>query len=180
MKYPLKYGFTLIEIVVVISIIAMISILVSRVLISMVKTTMSYEAAKEVKQNGNFALDTLVRLIQNAKTVDISPCPDIGATRVATTAAHIINLDDSYVDVMCSEFSRTSRMIVTSPGKSPYFLTTSSVSLWDGKTGQSCFYGPLQFVCTSVGGKPSSVLINFGLSSSTVKQIFSTTVSLRN
>lgn len=65
-------GFTLIEVLVATVILAMISVFVVSSVLSVVRGSLKAELIKEVKQNGDIALDMITRSVQNSDTVTCS------------------------------------------------------------------------------------------------------------
>ena len=77
-------GFTLIEIIVVVSILGMVAFFGSNMLFTILKGSLKTKVMSEVKQDGSFAISTMERMIRNAK--ELVSCD--------TTILKIINPDD--------------------------------------------------------------------------------------
>ena len=69
MNYKLKFGFTLIEILVAIGILAIIAVVGSNMFLTILKSTTKTKVLTEVKQEGDFALQVMERMIRNAQKI---------------------------------------------------------------------------------------------------------------
>ncbi len=172
-----KNGFTLLEILVSVGALAIMGVLLTQVFVTTTRTNIKNEITKDVKQNGDLAMEVMTRMIQNATDVT-SSCQDIGSSGPSLT---IINLDSGSTTFECRSDSGLLRIASTSA--STAYLTSPSVKL----TGADC---PAAFTvtCTLLPSGQKSVNISFSLSqggTSPVKidqanQKFETTVTLRN
>lgn len=152
MKADMKRGFTLIEVLVSVGIIAMIGIVLAQGFFAMVRTNTKTELIKDVKQNGDFALDVMSRMIRNAASVTTS-CATGGTTTPTLT---ILNADSFTTTFGCNVDGTTPRIASTSAGKTDY-LTSRNVSL-----GTNCT-NALTFVCYQLPGEKTGVKITFTL-----------------
>lgn len=69
-----KKGFTLIEILVVISVLAIIMVIGSSSFFNLLKGSTKTRTANLVKQNGDYALAVMERMIRNAQDIDAANC----------------------------------------------------------------------------------------------------------
>lgn len=172
-------GFTLLEMVVSLAIVAVISTALSQVFISTLRTNTKTEILKDMKQTGEIALETIVRLVQNAKSIT-STCDYAGTTNQSII---IISTDDGETTLGCVYDGTASRIASTSAQGTQY-LTTPNVTMG----GTSCATSTLEFVCKGGVGVSSSVTVSFQLAQSGVAQgvfeqsseSFQTTASMRN
>lgn len=171
-----KAGFTLLEILVATGIIGAISILITQAFVATTRTNTKVEILKDVKQNGDFALGTMVRMIQNARSVT-SNCSGSTSSNISIT-----NPDGGATTFECKDDSSVRRIASTSA--SIVFLTGNNLTL-----GTACNTNALSFVCTtSTDGTTKSIKINFSLAQKgtppdqyeQASMSFQTTVLVRN
>lgn len=173
-----KQGFTLIEMLVATTVLALIAAVVTQVFSLTTKSNTKTEVLKEVKQNGDFALELLTRLIRNAQSVT-SPCSATGET---TTSLTIKNPDGFFSTFSC-KLNNNVWKIASSGGETDAYLTSDSVSLL--QSGNQC---GLTFVCKTIAGVAKNVKVSFGLQqragppdpSASASANFGTSVILRN
>lgn len=179
MKQHAQAGFSLLEMVVSLAVVAIVSTVLSQVFISTIRTNTKTELLKEVKQNGDLALETITRMIQNATSIS-SACVDTGEVSQALT---IIQQDGGQTTLECALIDGVTRLASTSAAKTEY-LTSPSVTMG----GSSCDLSSLQFVCKGGIGVPTSVTVAFRLAQSGLgidlferaSEVFQTSVSMRN
>lgn len=146
-------GFTLLELLVSIAAIALMSIILSQVFFSTLRTNTKTELLKDVKQNGDIAQEIMVRAIQNAKSVS-SSCSNDG---VASQSIDIVNADGDAKTLGCALDGAVTRIAMT--GSSTEYLTSSNVTLG----GASCAGSSLAFVCKGGAGSQSTITMTFSL-----------------
>lgn len=176
---PNQSGFTLLEMVVSLAIVALVSTVLSQVFIATLRTNTKTELLKDVKQTGEIALETMVRQIQNAKSVTTT-CDYAGTTSQSIT---LINADNGETTLACVLDGTTTRLASTSAQGTQY-LTTPNVTMG----GTTCPTSSLEFICKGGAGVSSSVTISFRLAQSGVaigafeqsSESFQTTASMRN
>lgn len=180
-------GFTLLEILVVIGVIGIMGTLITQVFITTTRTNTKAELLKDVKQNGDLAMEIMERMIRNSFGV-VSVCSDTG-TKLSTL--EIKNPDGQDTQFGCIYNSSVTRIASTSAatGTSVYLtglnVTTGGVTC-DQSSGQSAT--SLSFTCTSHPDAPPTVIVSFTLDQSTVSPDsfgnatiqFQNTVSPRN
>lgn len=175
MKMSKAGGFTLLEIIVSVSIVALMSAVISQVLLTTVRTNTKGGIINTVKQNGDFSLETMTRMIQSAQSVTSPACTSGGTSG---TSLVIQNSDGGTTTLSCLLDSGVYRIASGSA-----FLTNSSITAAD--SGGTC---TLAFICSSDAGIADTVQISFSLAQkgTTAAQYesasisFQTTVSLRN
>jgi prepilin-type N-terminal cleavage/methylation domain-containing protein len=149
-----RNGFSLVEIIVSTGIIAIISITVAQAMFTSLRSNTKTELLKDIKQNGDFAMDVMTRLIQNARGIT-SPCTPAGATGPTLS---IINTDGLLTSFGCSIDGAVFRIASVSGVQTDY-LTSNNLTI----TGVNCAASSLTFTCTSVVDAPSRVQITFTL-----------------
>lgn len=135
-------GFTFIEILVVTGLIAMISTLAVQVFVTTSASTTKSNLLQNIKQNGDYSLEIMTRMIQSAES--IPTCTGAQAGSLA-----IVNRDGKTTTFDCAV-----DRIASTGALFTQYLTPS---------GLTCG-GTLQFLCTPRAGIPSSVKITFTLS----------------
>lgn len=172
-------GFTLLEILVSIGVLALMSTLLTQVFITSTRSNTKTEIAKDVKQNGDFATEVIARLIRNSLAIT-TLCSTTGTT---TSSIAITNPDGGATTLGCALDGTVTRIASTSAGATAY-LTASNLTLG----GTSCSGATLTFTCTAPVDQPTTVSIAFTLSqkgtpedqSARASASFQTTVAIRN
>lgn len=116
--YRLQKGFTLLEILVVMSIVSVAGIIVAGILVSTLRGSSKVNIVSSVKQNGDYAVAQMARIIRSASSVNILPC---GNPSPAVQSITVTQIDTSQTIFDCSGST------ITSNGTS--LLDTSSVQL---------------------------------------------------
>ncbi|MBP9814661.1 type II secretion system protein [Candidatus Woesebacteria bacterium] len=166
-------GFTLLELIVSVAAIALMSTVLSQIFFTTLKTNTRTELLKEVKQNGDFAQESLTRLIQNAQSLK-TICDTVG---VESSSIEIINPDGNTTTLTCVDDGDVARMASVSASQTEY-LTSTNVTL-----GANCTTSNFTFVCKGGTAVPNSLSISFTLSHvnyDTFSSTFQTTVTTRN
>lgn len=158
-----KRGFTLIELMIVISITAVIVVTVTGLFFRAIRGGTKTETTVDLSQNAEFSMSLMERFIRNAKEVNNVggvECPGIGSTIT------LIGWDGG-----STQFSLSNGRIAS-----------NSFAL----SGTSVLIENLQFECIREEGVPDQVLIEFDATSSDVGGAsgssghYESTVSLRN
>ncbi|MDO8551147.1 MAG: type II secretion system protein [bacterium] len=174
-------GFTLIEVLMVVFILGIIVVLGSNLFFSIMKGASKAELTKEVKQNGDYALGMMVRMIRNAKKITVNS--DGQTCSLSMQKFKIINQDDTTTELACKS-DITDQVAKISAGTSP--LTGPNVTLTSGGSGCP---GTFSFSCVQPSMlEPANVTISFtlyqkgtsGRPEELAQASFKTTVSLRN
>jgi len=155
-------GFTLLEIIVSVGILAGISLVVVQAFITTTRTNTKTEILKEVKQNGDYAIEIMSRMIRNARNIVSSPCSAGGDASGDIT---ITNRDSRTTTFRCVVDAGNGVIrIASSSGTTDEFLTNNTVTLFDNVAqAPGCNINALQFTCLAVAGVPSSIKIEFTL-----------------
>lgn len=147
-------GFTLLEMVVSIAIVGLLSTVLSQVFVTTLRTNTKTELLKDAKQNGELAMETMVRLIQNAKSVT-SLCEEAGSV---SQSIILQNADEGETTLECVLDGTSTRLASTSATGTEY-LTSASVTMG----GTTCLGSSLSFTCKGGPGVSSSITISFDL-----------------
>lgn len=160
-----RSGFTLIEVLVMITMLALISVIAAGIFFTVLHTSTRTTTETEVKQKGQFALSVMEKMIRGARSIEnaSSFCDD-----TERTAITIDSYDGGTTEFLCGEDQISSNAAVLVSG-----LTIDCS----------------QFVrCVFGGNVIPKVTVNFSLSAGTAISLpfqkatenFQTTVSLRN
>lgn len=176
----MKKGFTLIELVIAVAIIAGLGTVLVQALFTTTRSSTKVERLTDVKQGGEYALNVIERMVRNARALTAA-CTEGGTA--PTTFASITNPDGYETTFSCTLSGSVTRIASVSAFGTEY-LTSSSVTLG----GLTCDADSLVFYCTSVADVPKSVKVTFQLSQkgTPVDQFekasttFQTSVGLRN
>lgn len=169
-----KSGFTLIEILVSTGVLALLGLILTQVFVSTTKSNTKTEISKEVKQNGDYAVGVITRMLQNAYDIT-SACASAGTSG---ESINLLNPDGGTTTFGCTSDSGVLRVASGSA-----FLTSSGVTL----VGATCAEA-LTITCTSYPNESKSVKVNFSLAQKgtppdnyeKASAQFQTTVRLRN
>ena len=169
-----KNGFTLIEILASIGVLSIVGVLLTQVFVTTTRTNTKTEVSQEVKQNGDYAISVMSRMLQNAYEIT-STCEAIGTT---DSQISFDNKDGSSVTFSCDNTGPTIRIASNSA-----FLTNDTVTL----VGADCT-AALTIVCTKLPDERERVKILFTLAQTSSapesytqnSESFQATVLLRN
>ncbi len=172
-------GFTLIELIISIGIMGIMGGVISQVFFQTTRSNAKTEILKEVKQNGEYAVEVMQRMIHSSIAIS-SVCLDAGYSGKSFS---ITNPDLGSTTFECDDSSGTPRIASVS-ALGTEFLTNVSVTLG----GTTCATSTYRVVCTSMGSIPNNIKINFTLSQSSSSpdivnqssQSFQTFVAVRN
>lgn len=167
----MKKGFTLIEILVVVGILGLIAVIGTNMFFSILRGSTKTRVLAEVKQNGNYALSVMGRMIRNSK----------GITSSCTSNMQTITIKNPDREETTFDLSET--RIASKSALGTGYLTSDKVRI--DKTDP--VNKPYRFDCVSTAGSPEVVTIRFTLSQPGVATRpeeqaavdFKTTVSLR-
>ncbi len=142
-----QQGFTLMELIVVSGLMVIIIVTVSSLFFSSLKGATKTSFVNETKQNGDFALSTMERMIRNAKNI---PNMSINCASLSRSSITIENPDNRTTTFTCPTASEG--QIASNSG----FLTSSrqAVSVYPA----GCF-----FICSKQGISPAIVKIKFNI-----------------
>lgn len=154
-----KYAFTLLEIVVVITIMGVIGLVSTTLFFRNIRSTNRSDSTSEASQNAQVVLQVVDRFVRNARKVT-STCP--------TTSSSISLLASDDLEVT---FSLTNNRVASNGA----FLTSPSVTVEN-----------LQFVCERTDGIADNITVSFDITSNTTAgdalttESFVQTTNLRN
>ena len=185
-------GFSLLEILVVAAILSLLSIVLTQVFFVFMRTNNKTDIIQGVKSNGDRALDTLTRLIQNAKSIrpvsDSETCPESpGIGHI--TEVMLVNPNNGETTLTCTEEEGIARIASVSAAGQTVYLTDSNITLVENIGGtNSCSNNALSFRCSSQNGTPILLYISYTLQqkdasagvNESASASFQTTVTLRN
>jgi Tfp pilus assembly protein PilW len=171
----------MIEILVAVSIMGILSIMISQAFFTSVRSNTKTELMKEIKQNGDYAVEILSRKIQNA--ISIETCNP--------HSLKILNQDTSETTIKTAEDNGICKiqMDTTYPSPTPEvagYLTSGNLTV--AYTSPSTCDDAVSFLCKPIGSSNRSVTIDFTLEQKGAAQNnyekaslpYSTTVVLRN
>lgn len=136
-------GFTLLEILVAMSVASVVGVLIIQVFFTTTRTNTKTELLKDVKQNGQYAMAIMERMIRNARSVD-TVCALSGTTVSSLT---ITNPDGNTTTFGCILDSGVTRIASQSGSGNTDYITSSNVTLGGATCADA--NNSLQFVCTS-------------------------------
>jgi len=151
-------GFTLLEILISISIAASVSILIAQVFFTTSRTNTKTELLKDVKQNGEFAIGIMERMVKNALRVE-SLCLTTGST---LSEIQLLNPNGDTTTFGCVLDGEVTRIASTSGTGGTEYLTSANVTIGGASCDDSG--NSLSFVCTSYPDQPPKVTVSFSLS----------------
>lgn len=175
-----KNGFSLLEILVAITIMAGISIVLAQSLFTANRTSIKTDVNTTVKQGGDFSLRIMEQFIRSATDIT-STCE---ATGTVSNSVQITNRDQGSTTFSCVYDSTNAiTRIASISGAVTEYLTPASMTLG----GASC-NGITIFTCTAAPGVPKKVRINFTLAQKQVSPDsfenasvrFDSSIALRN
>lgn len=152
----MKRGFTLIELLVAVAIIAGLGTVLAQAFFTTTRSNTKVEKLTDVKQNGEYALAVMERMIRASRMIDAS-CTSDGSTPTPTAA--IVSPDGLTTTFQCLLDGTVTRVASVSSVGTEY-LTNGAVTLG----GTSCDADSLNFYCTSIAQVPKSLKVTFRLS----------------
>jgi len=192
MKQIPKKGFTLLELLVVAGLFSLISLVLAQVFFTIMRTNNKTGVVREVKENGDRALEIMTRLVQNASTINQSvSCPNRPTPAPTLTTVALTNADGGVTTLKCVleivdgiTIARIASVSAGPPAKT-YYLTSENVTLGTAST-NTC--AALSFKCNSVGDVPAYITIAYTLrqksttsaAAEAATSAFQTTVTIRN
>ena len=178
-----KNGFTLLEILISVGVLAIVSTLIVQVLFTTTSVNRKTETFRDVKGTGEFALSVMERLVRNANAND-TVC-DVGQTSTASAAFR--NADNETTTLICMADGTAARIASKSATGSVVYITGAGVTL-SASGDKVCTDSTLTFSCPPVSGITTPMTIEFSLGTlakndpdfAVSRRSFQTTVSLRN
>ena len=130
----MKNGFTLVEMLIVVTLLGIFSVAVTQVFFTILRTQIKSESVEEVKRSGDYAFTVMETMIRNAKSVNVPSCNTFNRQSI-----EIKNPDGGITTFDCSGPNISSQ----SASYSPLDLTGSNVIV------SSC---TISYVCPSAAG----------------------------
>jgi prepilin-type N-terminal cleavage/methylation domain-containing protein len=149
-------GFTLLETLISISVIAVVGVLISQVFFTTTRSNTKTELLKDVKQNGQYALEIVSRMIRNSLSVETT-CD--GAER---TSIDIKNQDGFISTIGCVFDNSVTRIASTSAvvGATSQFLSSQNVTMG----GVNCSNSTFILTCSALPDQAPKITISFRMS----------------
>lgn len=142
-NYFFSRGFSLIEMIVVISILGVVMVIASSFLLISLMASSKAEITKEVRQNGNQALSVIEGMVLNSL--------DVGCTYPLSPDTYRgIRVEDINNKLSVVEFDIVNNKIASTSATQIYSLTSTNVSVTGGF-----------FTCDKNPGQPTTVVVNF-------------------
>lgn len=172
-------GFTLIEMLVVIAIIAIIGTMSTQIILSIIKSNNKTNIQNEVRQNGSYVIDSLERDIRSAISIT-NPVPLVSPGANGTTLT-LVNSDGTNTTYTCGNKAAGSNGFFRRNGNDLLNGDLSSGVAVDNTAGKQCNFNV-------VNSNPLLVTVTFTLTQAinspnrsdlSVSQSFETTVTLR-
>lgn len=172
----MKCGFTLVEMLVVIALLGILTVSISEILFSVIRSSTKGEITKEVKQNGDYALAIIDQMTRNASDA---------ACTGASSKYSITNPDGNVTTIDCNNTSFPSQISSASAyiaGPTPTIvqaITNTNVAV------SSCSFA---VVCPTPPIRPKYVYYTFtitqkgaaGVPQQNASETYQGTVTLRN
>jgi len=167
-KTFVQKGFTLLELLVSAGVLSFVSVIIAQVIFTTVRLAARTELMKEMKQTGSMTMDTMKRMIQNARSVtsvcDGTPQSTLTITNFdggETTFSCI--QDATYTDYDIYRIASYSSILAVNS-----YLSSGNVTLVNSSGETGCGYidsadAALSFTCVDTGLTGGSVTIVFQL-----------------
>ncbi len=150
MKKNLQKGFTLVEILVVVTLLGLIGIIITQVFILGVRSQVKNEVMKEVRQNGDFIVNVIESMTRSAIDILETDC------NTSTQELSIVNQDGYTTIFSCENNNIASTSAYPEPSPTVTVnLNTAKVKITD------CSF---RLVCPTPPIVPKYVLFNFTVS----------------
>lgn len=174
-----KNGFTLIEVLTSVAVVAIISIVVVQSFVTIIRSNNKTEALKEVKQNGDYIVNLISRQVQNATEID----PVCDSALGNTLTVRKVNPDGTV------EYDNT---FSYDSGLGTVYLTDNldATPTPVAITSNKVFAETMTFSCSDVRGKRAKVAVavtmrqalaaSLAATHETARLEFSDTVQMRN
>lgn len=166
------------------SIASIVGILITQVFFTTTRSNTKTELLKDVKQNGEFALGQIERLIHNAQGI-VSTC-SVSGTQLTSLVITNPNNDTTTIGCMYDATEGVTRIASTSGSGNTEYLTSSSITI--GGTSCADINNSLSFYCAAHPDEPPSIRIQFSLQKKGIQldqtekstASFQTTITARN
>lgn len=154
----MKHGYTLIEILVSIGILAIAAVLIVQVLFTTMHANTKTQILSDTKQNGSFALDVMSRMVRSAQLVQTS----CGSGITTASSVQLTNADNTQTIFKCLSDGSSARIASVSGTGVISYLTAGTVTV-SASGGSTCNDSSLAFSCPPASGIQSSLTVAFTL-----------------
>lgn len=145
-------GFTLMEILISVGVLAIVATLLAQVLFTTAHVNKKAEIVTNVKQDGNFALDVIGRMVRSAKSIDVC----------SATVLQITNPNNGVTTFQCESDGTAARIASVSASHPTVYLTGGNITL--SPTGSAdCPGNSPAFSCAPPVGAKNQVTVSFTL-----------------
>ncbi len=175
----MKRGFTIIEVLVTIVIVAMLGIVIVQSFITTITTSTKTELIKDVKQSGDYVLEMISRRVRNADTLDCTTANEIRTVNQDNSQSRFYSILNSGVCRIAEEYTDPVGAVTTN------YLSADNLTAGD-VSGCSTY---LSVSCTMIASQYAKAAVSFSLQQKPAAglklyeqaaQKFETTISLRN
>ena len=186
MKAKNCLGFTLVETMVVVALLSVVGVMAVEIFFTSLRGGTKAETLKEVKQNGDYAISVMERMIRNAQEVT-SPNP------TDCDGSQFLEITIRNPDFGKTTFSCGNQIaLISATPYSPLPLTPTPTPVETYLTSSELYVRDCYFICNNPGSTPENVTIHFVLSETgaatptparpeeRASVTFETTISLRN
>src|SRR4030042_7212941 len=135
-------GFTVMEILVSVGILAIVSTLIVRVMFTATHVNKKTGLVMDIKHNGNFALDVISRMVRSAKVINVSCAPG----DETAPSVDITNPDNNITTLTCLSDGSAARIASVSGTGAIAYLSAANVTL-STSGGVTCSDSSLAFSC---------------------------------
>jgi prepilin-type N-terminal cleavage/methylation domain-containing protein len=135
-----RQGFTLIEILISVGILAIVATLIAQVLFTTTHVNKKTEIITDIKQDGNYALDVIGRMVRSAKSIDVCQADELVIT----------NPDNNVTTLACVSDGNAARIASQSATQTVY-LSGGNLTL-SRSASADCVDSLLAFSCPPVSG----------------------------
>lgn len=174
-KYNNSLGYTIIELLAVISILVIISGVISGILYSALRGSGKTRITTDISQNGNYAMSVISNIIIDSASVTQIDGVDISDCTASPSGSSITlkRLDGSYTSLSCSG--------ATIASNSASLINTNEVQIEEGSCVFSCMQGSLDSYSVPVVGVTFTIRDkDSGTFESQGSAVFNNSISLRN
>lgn len=175
-------GFTLVEVLIAVTIMASLSIVLAQSLFTANRTSVKSDVKNTIKQGGDFSLRLMEQFIRSAVDISSESCTGVPRQNLVIT-----NKDQGQTTFEClyddtNNVTRIASISATANGSVTEYITPSTMTLGSDCTGKQIF------TCTASPGVPKKARINFSLAQKGTpvysfeegSVVFDSTVTLRN
>lgn len=144
-----RQGFTLMEILISVGILAILGTLIAQVLFTTAHVNKKTEILTDIKQDGNFALDVIGRMVRSARSIDVCGGGEL----------QITNPNNNKTTFKCFLDGTAARIASESASHPRVYLTSGNVSL---SSSGDC-NNTIAFACSPSVAPQNQVTVTFTL-----------------